>query len=168
MRDNNRELFSQKMLEYIQKTGRSLSSISKEAGIPYSTIASYFRKKRQPSFLTLTKLIRKLGISPEWLFLDRGSMLLAVDEKKRRVRYIMDFLAKNGVNIDEPDVVNELRTIFESVKNETVRKQVITLIRVFQKNRRKEDVLRDIDELINFLKTTKAIFMMMDNEKCER
>ena len=163
--------FAEKMEEYMQRTNKKMSDIARETGIPYSTVTSYFKEGRQPTYPVIKAVIEKLNINPDWLFLDKGEMLVEDEEQKRESRYIAKFLAREGVDVMNTDVMKELECVFEGVKDSKLRGYILLFMDIFYCNKHSDEnskrALENIDALMGFLKSLRDYFLIKRTEVCK-
>ena len=158
--DKSENKFAEKMNEYIKKTGKKITDLAKETGIAYTSLNSYIKEGRQPTFKAVDQLIKKADINPEWLFLDQGKMLMSEELKDRKQRYFVEFLFENfGFNPD--DDIEEIQTILKEISNVELRKQVAKFVKAFDPDIDKNKAIELINEMIGFLVHARDIFSML-------
>lgn len=158
--DKSENKFAEKMNEYIKKTGKKITDLAKETGIAYTSLNSYIKEGRQPTFKAVDQLIRKADISPEWLFLDQGKMLMSEELKDRKQRYFVEFLFEN-FGIDYEEDLDEIQTILKQLHNAELRKQVAKFLKVFDPNTDKNKASNLINEMIKFLVHTNSVLSIL-------
>lgn len=80
--------------EILDEKGWTLYKLSKETGIPYSSLNSLFNKNNQPTISTLEKICEGLQISLEDFFSAGLSHQIEVESYTREEREIIDSYRK--------------------------------------------------------------------------
>lgn len=79
------ESFVSKLRHARERTGFTQREVSKETGIPHSTIANYETGRTQPDIENLGILIDFYGISADWLLGTKGELEIYRPTKERLV-----------------------------------------------------------------------------------
>ena len=151
MSERKESRFAEKMKEYLSITGKKISDLAKETGIPYTSLVSYINEGRQPTFSVVKRLIDKANISPEWLFLDEGKMLLNEELEERPLRYFEKILSEQ-YKLDPDKDFKDVDAILKQFKNIKLRKRLVRIAKAF-------DAETDIDTAIGWLSDA-AFFLL--------
>lgn len=71
------------IVQYRQTRGWSEYQLAEEAGLPQSTISSWYRKNMMPSIQSLEKICAAFGISLSQLFIQEGEAVDLTEEQRR-------------------------------------------------------------------------------------
>ena len=159
MSEKRESRFAEKIREYLSSTGKKISDLAKETGIPYTSLVSYINEGRQPTFSVVERLIDKANISPEWLFLDEGKMLLSEEFKDRDARYFLKFLFEQ-YGLDPMEDSKQIEMILKHLRDVDLREWIAKFVKVFDAETDVNTAVKLIDELINFLLNARSVLAM--------
>lgn len=165
---SNSDCFARKLNEFLIKTGIKMTDLSRKSDVSYSTIISYFKENRQPSFPILRRLIKNCNINPEWLFLDRGEILLDDEQERRKDEAVKMFFAEHGVDLNNRQTVSEVNEVIRALKYDHIRRQIVRFLRVLMVHNGVQAAIKDVDDLIEFLKTTREVLSMISVNKSQK
>ncbi len=85
--DRNIEVFNslEKIRSICKEQGWSVYKLSKESGIPYSSLNNMFNRNTDPSLSTLTKICRGLNITLSDFFSSAKSDIILINEDTREL-----------------------------------------------------------------------------------
>lgn len=99
----NKEPETFNSLEQIKKIckehGISVYKLSKESGIPYSSLNNMFNRNTDPSLSTLTKICYGLNISLSDFFSPAPSNVLLLNDEDREFMQLYNLLPKTKSNV---------------------------------------------------------------------